>query len=243
MAGTKQKESLHNQISDFIRDKIYSNEWSSGEQIPSEFTLMKMFDVSRGTVQKAILTVANEGLLEQIQGKGTFVKKPMLRFSTGGRFLSFAESLRTMGVDFQTDILEQTVMPATKVIAEKLRIEEGANVLKLDRLRRSGDEPLLFQESCINLIACPGIENCDYAQTALFDAVEQASNRAIGYSKARYAARIAGKRRGQLLGIDTYAPVLNMDMVVYLEDNTPTEWVNVWLPSNKYVLASVMQRF
>lgn len=42
------------QVSDYVREKIYSKEWGVDEPIPSEHELMAMLDLSRGTVQKAL---------------------------------------------------------------------------------------------------------------------------------------------------------------------------------------------
>lgn len=113
----------------------------------------------------------------------------------------------------------------------------------LNRIRKTQSEVILYQEGRIDLFACPRVEQVDFSKTAVFDAIEGAPDKKISYAKNKYAARIAGRKRGNLLGCDPMAPVLNMDMVVYLEDNTATEWGSVWLPSNKYVLTSIMQRF
>lgn len=42
--------------------------------IPSERTLWETHEVSRGTVRKAVDALVEEGLLERVQGRGTFVK-------------------------------------------------------------------------------------------------------------------------------------------------------------------------
>lgn len=59
------------QVADYLRNNIYSEEWGKGEQIPSENQIMKSLEVSRGTVKKAVNMLVEEGLLYQIQGKGT----------------------------------------------------------------------------------------------------------------------------------------------------------------------------
>lgn len=44
---------LYVQVSDFVREKIYSKDWGVDEPIPSEHELMGMLHLSRGTVQRA----------------------------------------------------------------------------------------------------------------------------------------------------------------------------------------------
>ena len=66
---------LYYQIEKYMREKILSNEWPVGTQIPTETELMELFSVSRATLRQAVGNLCNEGLLERLQGRGTFVKK------------------------------------------------------------------------------------------------------------------------------------------------------------------------
>lgn len=66
---------LHLQVENIIRKKIVANEWPVGSQIPTEPQLIALFGVSRATLRQSIASLANEGLLERRQGKGTYVRK------------------------------------------------------------------------------------------------------------------------------------------------------------------------
>ncbi|MGG5252721.1 substrate-binding domain-containing protein [Neobacillus sp. SM06] len=60
-------------IIDDIKSKILSGEYSIGEQIPTESVLQEKYNVSRHTVRKAILELANGGFLRSEKGSGTYV--------------------------------------------------------------------------------------------------------------------------------------------------------------------------
>ena len=60
--------SLHVQLADYIRDKVYSQEWPEGTRLPSEHQFMLQFGISRGTVQKGIQLLVNEGLITKVKG-------------------------------------------------------------------------------------------------------------------------------------------------------------------------------
>ncbi|EHG0201494.1 GntR family transcriptional regulator, partial [Salmonella enterica subsp. enterica serovar Napoli] len=64
---------LYQQVVEWIRESIYSGELVEDDRIPSEFQIMDMLEVSRGTVKKAVDQLVREGVLVQVQGKGTFV--------------------------------------------------------------------------------------------------------------------------------------------------------------------------
>ncbi len=65
-------------VKDHITDKVHAKDLLPGMKIESEAQLVAALNVSRMTVNRAIRELSSEGLLERIQGKGTFVleKKP-----------------------------------------------------------------------------------------------------------------------------------------------------------------------
>jgi len=62
------------QLADILRKQIQVGKLPSGRVIPSESTLMQEHEVARGTVRKAIDALVAEGLVERVQGRGTFVR-------------------------------------------------------------------------------------------------------------------------------------------------------------------------
>lgn len=61
------------QIEQDLRDKIASGEYPRGSKLPSIRTLAVQYGVSHGTVDKAVRSLAREGLLETERGYGCFV--------------------------------------------------------------------------------------------------------------------------------------------------------------------------
>jgi GntR family transcriptional regulator len=64
---------LYQQIKALLLQSLDRGEWKPGEAIPSELELAARFQVSQGTVRKAIDELAADNLLIRRQGKGTFV--------------------------------------------------------------------------------------------------------------------------------------------------------------------------
>ena len=69
---------LHYQLKQILLEMIENELLKPGDSIPSERELCEAQDVSRMTVNKAILSLVNEGVLYREQGKGTFVAKPKI---------------------------------------------------------------------------------------------------------------------------------------------------------------------
>lgn len=57
-----------------LRKKIYSGSFSEKGKLPTERNLAETFGVSRVTIRAAIKQLKEEDIIEQIQGKGTFIK-------------------------------------------------------------------------------------------------------------------------------------------------------------------------
>src|SRR6056297_1884889 len=64
---------LHRQLRDLMLARIESGEWSPGTFLPSETRLAEEYGVAVGTLRKALLDMAAEGLVLRRQGKGTVV--------------------------------------------------------------------------------------------------------------------------------------------------------------------------
>lgn len=225
---------LYLQVSDYIRDKIYSQEWDATERIPSERQLMELLDVSRGTVKRGIETLVKEGILVQHRGSGTFVARPALPRPSGQSLISIAESFRAEGIRFETRVVEMKRLRADAACAKHLGLVEGSDILLLRRLRLSGNKPLVFMESRLNLAECPGLSRFDYTKRALFSAVEETSRRKISYARGQYGACVAGERYAAVLGCEERDPILHVEQVVYLEDDAAIEWSSMWYPPNLY---------
>ena len=233
---------LHVQAANYMREKVYKHEWLPDAQIPTEHELMEELEMSRGTVRRAIAALVEEGLLIQMRGRGTFVTHNHIIHPSGNTLISFAESLRSQGIDFTTRVLRREVVPADEYMSSNLFVSVGKPVLLLDRVRYVDDEPIIYFESVINLSALPGLEEVDYEHESFFGYVESHYGKRIGHSNAQYAACVAGVERGEILGVSPEAPVLHLKQQIFLTDNTLIEWSNVWLRANRYIVNMVMQR-
>lgn len=230
------------QVADYLRNNIYSEEWGKGEQIPSENQIMKQLEISRGTVKKAVSLLVNEGLLYQIQGKGTYVAEDNISYSLGKGLLSFAESLEGQELNFETQVITSEFRSATKEIASRLNLNVGDEYLYMKRIRSVEGEKVMLIENRINSKFFSNIQTHDFNKESLFTVMEKISGKKIAYSESRYAARVVGEKRGKELEVSSDAPVLHLEQLVYLEGGIPIEFGNVWLKANKYYLGTVLQR-
>lgn len=234
---------LYIQVANWIREKIYSNEWEVNTQIPTESELQEILSVSRGTLKKGISLLIKEGLLVQIHGRGTFVASQSFSYPLSQGLISFAESLKKQNIEFTTKVIEKRIETATEAVRKLLHLPEKAEILYLKRVRFVKEEPIMIMENRLNMHICKGIQNVDFNNNSLFAQIEKLSKKSIKYSESRYAARVLDEERAQLLDTHKEAPSLHLEQRVFLQDDIPVEWGNVWLKSNKYVVGTVLQRY
>ncbi len=67
------RQPLYAQVREHLLARIRGGEWAAGETLPNEYVLSTNFDVSIGTVRRAVAELEANGVLVRKQGRGTFV--------------------------------------------------------------------------------------------------------------------------------------------------------------------------
>jgi GntR family transcriptional regulator len=142
--GAPRFQPLYQQIKAAILQGIESGEWSPGQLIPSEIDLARRFEVSQGTVRKAIEALAAENLLARRQGKGTYVSSHQ-EAKAQFRFLRLRPDSGP-ATQPQSRILDCRRLRAPADVARALSIRAGESVLFIRRLLTFEDDPVVLDD-------------------------------------------------------------------------------------------------
>lgn len=93
---------LYQQIAEILSVGIHSGRYKPGDKLPSENELCRIYSVSRMTVRLALSQLLQQGLIESIHGKGSFVRQSV--FLGRRKIMSFSETLRRRGLRGRTVI-------------------------------------------------------------------------------------------------------------------------------------------
>lgn len=74
---------IYQQIIDSVRAAVHKGLLSHGQQLPTVQELSRELNLARGTITRAYDELEREGLIEKVQGRGTFVRN--LRENSGSR--------------------------------------------------------------------------------------------------------------------------------------------------------------
>lgn len=233
---------LHAQISDSIRSRITSGQWPPHYRLKSEPELAAELSVSRGTLRRALTTLIAEGLLRQVQGKGTFVTSNVIEPSIAQRLTSLSEDFESQGIEATTSVLATRLIHAPLPIMNLLDISATQQVLELRRLRSTSAGPVALLLNYVRTDLAGGIHKIDFAHKTLFAALEEDFGLTIGSGRRTFSAQSATQEVAEALGLALHAPVQYLEQITYLDDGRPLEYSDVWIDSNKLRVTSVLTR-
>ena len=214
---------LYQQIKALLVQSLERGEWKPGEAIPSEIELAARFQVSQGTVRKAVDELAAEHLLTRRQGKGTFVAthhEARVRF----RFLRLAPN-------------EGEPQPAVSRILDCKRIRANAEMARSLELK-AGD-PVVAIRRLLSFSGVLTVVDDIYLPGALFKGLTAELlgeyvgplygffETEFGVSMVRAEEKIravaADPELAGLLNLEVGTPLLRAERISYTYANRPVE--------------------
>lgn len=153
--------SLHDRIRQDIEANVMSGEWSPGYRIPFEHELMKQYDCSRMTINKALGSLVERGLIERRKRAGSFVLAPKYHRAAFD-LPDLRAHIASEGKKYDFDLTERVVREANASDRSNLDIAEG-EVLALKCTHFVDGQPYSLEDRIINLQLVPD------ARIAAFD--------------------------------------------------------------------------
>lgn len=233
---------LHSQISDRIRARIASGEWPSNYRLHTEPELAAELGVSRGTLRRALATLIEQGLLKQVQGRGTFVTSTLIEPAIAQKLSTLSEDFASQGINVATIVLEVDLIEAPRPVASLLDVAPGQRVLHLSRLRSTERGVVALLLNFVRTDLTPGIENIDFTEHTLFGTLEDRFKLKITSGRRTFTAEEASPEVAEKLGVPIGSPVQYLEQVTYLADGRPIEYSDVWINSKLLRVTSLLSR-
>ncbi len=222
-AGIPTGQPLYKELKLRLTRDLMNGEWRPGQAIPSETKLAERFQVSVGTVRKAIDELVAEKILLRQQGRGTFVAA-----HTPDRTLFYFFHL--VGKDGRKDTPDTEMLSFERARADateaaSLGIARGDRVMRIRNLLRLGGDPVVIDDIVIAAQLFPDLDE---------DGFGRREGTIYGLFQARYginviriaerlSATLADVDTGGLLGIPPGTPLLRIARVAYTYHDRPVE--------------------
>jgi GntR family transcriptional regulator len=226
---------LYQQLYKVLRSKIVAGQWRPGDVLPSETELTGQYQVSRATVRQALDELASDGFIYRRQGKGTFVAPPTVEQGLV-RIVSFTEDMRQRGFEPGTRLISAELVPADKMLAQKLELQTGESLARIARLRLADGEPMSVEVSFLIHRYCPGILSQDYTRNSLRRMLEERYAIRITIARQTIQAIGATEEMAETLGVEPGAALLYIERTSYSDSGAPVEFLRLYHRGDRYTL-------
>lgn len=224
---------LHYQLKEIIKDMIENEELKEGDGIPPERELCEIHGVSRMTVNKAIMSLVNEGLLYREQGKGTFVSKVKLKEELS-KLRGFTESMTEKGLKTDTKILSFKIIKATKQNQIKLNLHEGDSVIEIKRVRFIEGEPLAIETAWLPRERFLNINKETLEGKSLYNIFREQYGYQLESATQTVEPIMLDSEEGALLNQNKGALALLFRRVTFIKGEIPIEHTKAIYRTDKY---------
>jgi GntR family transcriptional regulator len=215
---------LYRQIKSLMLQALEDGEWGPGDVIPSETELASRFNVSQGTVRKAVDELAADNLLVRRQGKGTFVAShddPRAFF----RFLRLVALNGEIGPSRSVP-LECWRAKAGQEAARVLGIKLADPIIIVRRILEFSGKPVVLDEIYLPGDTFSGIslEELKNWQGSLYSFFESRYGVRMIRAEERLRAVAADRTAAELLRVPEGSPLLSVERVSFSYGDRPMEW-------------------
>ena len=220
-----------------LREGIAGGRWRPGERLPSEAELTDAFGVSRMTVNRALRELHKEGMIDRVQGVGTFVAQ-LHRIASTLTVRDVHEEIAERGHRHEAEVHVLETLKATAEQAAMLGLRAGTSLFHSVIVHRENGVAIQCEDRLVNPACAPDYMAQDFAQvTPTHYLLEVAP-----LSEARYTieAAMPSALEARLLGMPRGEPCLVVRRATSSQGRTVTA-VRLVHPASRYFLEGAFQ--
>jgi len=204
-----------------LTDGVDQGLLKAGNPLPPEREIAAITEMSRVTVRKAIQSLAEDGIIVQKQGSGSFVASdtPQIEQSLS-RLTSFTEDMSRRGMTSTSVWLERGVFMPSPDEVLALALSPDASVSRIARLRTADNKPMAIERASLSTQMLP---NPLEVVTSLYAVLEQSGlrpHRAL----QKISAINLNESDAELLEVPVGTAGLRIERTSYLRDGRIVEF-------------------
>jgi GntR family histidine utilization transcriptional repressor len=150
-------------VKQFLKDGLQQGVWPPGTLMPSEADLVARFGVSRMTITRALGELRTEGLVERVQGVGTFAAH-LGPVSSSLTLRDLHEEITERGHRHHAVVHFARQEPAIEALASQLGLPHGAPVFHSLIVHYENGVALQCEDRYVNPACAPDYLQQDFTQ-------------------------------------------------------------------------------
>ena len=222
----------YGRIKRHLREGLGEGRWMPGELMPSEAELVARFGVSRMTVNRALRELQGEGLIDRLQGVGTFAAQ-LGRVASTLSIRDLHAEIEARGHHHHAEVHVVREEAAGAALAGQLGLRVGAPVFHTLIVHHDNQVALQCEDRYVNPACAPDYLQADFTRTTPTQYLLEVAP----LWKAQYTIEASAPtaEEARLLGIDAREPCL---VVVRrtMRDEIPITLARLVHPGQRYQL-------
>ena len=206
------------QIAQDLSEKIKHGQYATGELLPSETDLTRLYNTSRETIRKALAELSVAGLIQKVKGKGSIVLNTARFAFPVSDIVTFNELNQSEQMRAQTKVLQLKKQQLPADISSRMRLRQPPATF-IQRLRIVNEEPVIVDEDYILKKFVPVITE-EQAQNSLYSYFENDLGLKIAYATKMITVETAPADITKLLKLATTDLVVFVRSLTYLQDTS-----------------------
>src|SRR5918999_1036287 len=207
---------MYYQVAQQLEEAIETGELAPGTRLDGELALAETLGVSRPTLRRAIEYLVDRGYLVRRRAVGTQVVHP--KVGRPVELSSLYDDLAASRKDPRTKVLSLETVPASDRVAHALGLEDGVEVLAMERLRYADGQPLAVMRNWLPV----GLVQLDAERLKRAGLYQLMRAAGIGLHLASQTSG-ASAAEARLLQAARGEPLLTMQRTTYNENGQPVE--------------------
>ncbi len=222
----------YQQLKDGIIERISSGELRPGDRVPSENELVLAESVSRMTANRALRELTDEGYVERVAGRGTFVSD--FRAQSHVREVqNIAEEIAARGHRHTADVIARVQAEARGEVAQALHVDAGTPVFHVVVVHRENGTPIQVEDRYVLADFAPDTLAQDFARQT--PSAYLTSIMPLTEAEQVVRARLPDREIRQLLDMADYEPELVVIRRTWANGRAVT-FARLHHPGNRYEL-------
>jgi phosphonate metabolism transcriptional regulator PhnF len=198
---------LWRQIVNSFESDIASGIHVPGNKLPTEAEIAAAFSTNRHTVRRALAWLQNKGLLETTQGRGSFVRRPIMTYRIGRR-TRFSDGIAQHFVESQTRTISIDVRLAEQHVAAALELNIGSKVIYLKRLGTANGQPIALSRHYFDFNRFPTFDVFYQRHRSITRTLLECGVPDYERKRTRILTRLPSPAEAKLLNVPKHVPLL-----------------------------------
>jgi DNA-binding GntR family transcriptional regulator len=235
---------LYIQVANWIRSRVITGLWPKGFKLPRETELAEQLEVSRGTLRKAMALLTKDKIIEQTQGKGTFVGATIFEQSWAYKLTTTSEELNWEGIPFRIEVLELAKRRVNdhRIYEILSLLSHQDRVIVLKRLRYVDEIPVVMHTSFFPADKYSELLKIDFTKETMTGALENILDVKVAWAEHTISAIYADSEISKYLQMNDGEPVIYDEHTLYNDKDEVVEFTKGWFRGDRFRLKTIVHR-